>query len=111
MIAVPQAKPTKISESAPRVAETESLDWVSVAAAGSLFAGGLLLLTGNRRSGTVAAASGAALALLDQQDILSLWWNRLPGFIDEVQHLLGQVQGAVEDISVQRERLRAVVGK
>jgi len=73
--------------------------------------GGLLLLLGRRRAGLVAAASGAALALLDQQEAVLSWWNTLPGFIDDVQRLLGEVEGTMEDIAEQRDKLRAVLGR
>ena len=59
----------------------------------------------------VAAASGTALALLDQQETLRSWWNALPGYIDDVQKLLGQVQGAVEAFDVQREKLHQVLSR
>ena len=95
----------------PSASETECTNWISLAAGGTLLAGGLLLLLGRRRAGLVAAASGAALALLDQQDAVLSWWNTLPGFIDDVQRLLGEVEGTMEDIAEQREKLRAVLGR
>jgi len=69
----------------------------------------MLLLAGQRRAGLVAAASGTALALLDQKETLRSWWNLLPGFIDDVQRVLGQVQGGVEDIAAKRETLRQIL--
>jgi len=78
------------------------MNWVGFAAAGTLVAGGILLLAGKRRAGMVAAASGTALALLDQQDTL-------PGYIEEVQRMLGQVQGTVDELATQREKLRRVL--
>jgi hypothetical protein len=71
----------------------------------------MLLLAGQRRAGLVAAASGTALALLDQKETLRSWWNLLPGFIDDVQRVLGQVQGGVEDIAAKRETLRQILAK
>jgi hypothetical protein len=59
----------------------------------------------------VAAASGTALAMLDQQETLHSWWNALPGYIDQVQELLGQVQDTVNDIAVKREALRRVLAR
>jgi ABC-type transporter Mla subunit MlaD len=71
----------------------------------------MLLLAGQRLAGLVAAASGTALALLDQKETLRSWWNLLPGFIDDVQRVLGQVQGGVEDIAAKRETLRQILAK
>jgi len=64
-----------------------------------------------RRAGLVAAVSGAALAMLDQQDLLSAWWKQLPGYVDQVQHLVDQVQNTVEEVAVRRESLRQVLNK
>jgi diadenosine tetraphosphate (Ap4A) HIT family hydrolase len=59
----------------------------------------------------LAAATGTALALLDQQDTLKRWWLVLPGYIDEVQRLLNQTQSAVEEFSAQRQKLGSVLGR
>jgi hypothetical protein len=88
--------------------EAECMSWIGYAAGGTLIVGGLLLLTGKRRAGTVAAASGAALALLDQKETLNAWWNALPGYIDDIQRILDQVQGTIEEIAIQRENLRRI---
>ena len=61
-----------------------------------------------RRLGLVAAATGTTLALLDQQDVLRDWWKILPNYIEEVQYLLSQVQGTVDEVSNQREKLGRV---
>jgi hypothetical protein len=71
----------------------------------------LLLLSGKRRAGMVAAASGTALAMLEQPETLRLWWNALPGYIDQAQQILGQVQDAVNEVAVKREALRRVLAK
>ena len=106
-MATPFARPTSISEKLPRA--EEGVDWVEIAAGASLITGGLLLLTGYKRVGTLAAASGAALALLDQKETVCALWERLPGYIDEFRHLLGEVQGSVEEIAEKRERLRTLI--
>jgi hypothetical protein len=59
----------------------------------------------------VAAASGTALAMIDQQATVRTWWDALPGYIANVQDLLGQAQRMVENISAQRDRLREVIGR
>ena len=91
-----------------RASDAECMSWIGYAAGGTLIAGGLLLMAGKRRAGMVAAASGAALALLDQKETLNAWWNALPGYIDDIQRLLDQVQGTVEEIAIQRENLRRI---
>jgi hypothetical protein len=111
MPVVPLRKPENDFEPELRVSETECMSWIGYAAGGTLIVGGLLLLTGRRRAGMVAAASGAALALLDQKETLNSWWNALPGYIDDIQRLLDQVQGTVEEIAIQRNNLRRILAR
>jgi hypothetical protein len=51
------------------------------------------------------------LAVLDQQETLRSWWNALPGYIDQVQGLLGQVQDTVNDVAIKREALRRALAR
>jgi|HubBroStandDraft_2_1064218.scaffolds.fasta_scaffold880067_1 hypothetical protein len=91
--------------------EAKSMSWVRMAAAGTLAASGVLLVAGKRRAGLLAAVSGTALVLLDQQETVSKWWNALPVYLDEVQGMLGRASAAVEDLSMQGEKLRRVLRK
>lgn len=114
MVVVPLARGEyKSSESSFEAREDvdESVNWIRYAAAGTLAAGGALLVSGHRRIGLIAALSGAALALIDQQDAVINCWNRLPEFLDELQGTLSKTQAAVEDISVQSQKLRQALGK
>ena len=85
MVVVPLSKPANDSPQRPELVESESMNWIGFAAGGTLVTAGLLLLAGERRAGMVAAASGTALAMLDQQETLRSWWNALPTYIDQVQ--------------------------
>jgi len=76
----------------------------------NLVTGRLLLLAGSRRAGWFAAASGTALAMLDQQQTLHLW-NALPCYIDQVQQVLNRVQSTVEDVAAKREALRRALAR
>ncbi len=87
------------------------MNWVRIAAATTLAASGALLVTGRRRAGLAMAVTGAALAMLDQKEIVGKWWNALPGQLDEMQGVLGRAQAAVEDLTVQSEKLRRVLHK
>jgi hypothetical protein len=111
MVVVPLQKPEFESERSRVSAQTEEANWVGIAAGSALIAGGLLLLAGERRAGMVAAASGTALALLDQQETLHSWWNALPGLVDEVEQLTANVQGAVDDLAARREKLMQILSK
>jgi hypothetical protein len=112
MVVVPlSSQPEKELNHASLEHSSERTNWATVAAAGSLVAGGLLLLTGNRKAGTVAATAGATLLLLDQQDLLRSWWNAIPREIESVQKLLGQVQDSVGELSAQRDKLHRILNR
>ena len=87
MVVVPLRQQANDFEPELRASEAECMSWVGYAAGGTLIAGGLLLLAGKRRAGTVAAAAGAALTLLDQ------------------------VQETVEELAIQREKLRQILAR
>ena len=111
MVAVPFSEPAKKSPTTPDAVESEAMNWIAFAAGGTLVASGLLLLAGERRAGMVAAASGTALALLDQQETLHSWWNALPDYIDQVQDVLAKVQDTVNEVAAKREELRRVLAR
>lgn len=109
MTVVPLSKPVDESAITPEVVDSETMNWIGFAAGGTLVAAGLLLLAGERRAGMVAAAAGTTLALLEEQRTLHSWWNALPGYIDQVQGVLGKVQDTVNDVAEKRETLRRVL--
>ena len=111
MVVVPLTMPANEAHAAPRSSGADSMNWVRVAAAGTLAASGVLLVTGRRRAGLLAAASGTALAMLDQKQTVRAWWEALPGYLSEVQSMLGRVQGAVDELSAQREKLHNVLSR
>lgn len=111
MVVVPLSKSANDSARTPCARECEAMNWTGFAAGGTLVTAGLLLLAGERRAGMVAAASGTALALLDQQQTLHSWWNALPGYIDQVQEVLGKVQNTVNEVAIKREALRQVLAR
>ena len=111
MVVVPLSKTAENASQAPQGRSTDDVRWLRYAAAGTLAASGALLITGYRRAGLLAAASGVALAMLDQGEAVREWWNMLPGFLDELQTSLGHAQTAVQDLSVQGQKLRDVIGR
>jgi hypothetical protein len=107
MAVLPLSKPAKESAATPSAVDAEGTNWLGFAAGGALVAAGLLLLSGERRAGMVAAASGTALALLDQHS----WWQQLPSYIDQVQNVLAQVQSTVNDVADKREALHRALAR
>jgi hypothetical protein len=111
MVVVPLTQSEKDTPVERRGCGAEGTSWARIAAGGTLLASGLLLLTGNRRAGLATAAAGTALALLDQQEAVRAVWDALPGYIDDVQHLLSRVEDSVAEVSLQRERLHRVLNR
>lgn len=111
MVVVPLTQSTKNQDPAPNTLGIEVADWTRVLAAGAIVTGGLLLLTGWRRTGMLTAAAGTALTLLDQEETIRSWWSVVPGYIDDVQRVLTQVETTVDDIEAKRETLRQILSK
>jgi hypothetical protein len=111
MVVVPLS--TGVSElgEVQRAKKDKSAEWIRYAAAGALAASGALLVSGRRKASLMTAISGTALVMIDQQDAVREWWNRLPGFLQELHELLGRAEDAVEDLSTQSQRLRSALGK
>ena len=111
MDVVPIKTETKSEPAEPKAGKSDSGDWTGVFASGALIAGGLLMLMGKRRIGTVVAASGAALALLEEQEAVRELFQQLPGYIDEAQRLADRVQDTVEDLAEERASLRRILAQ
>jgi hypothetical protein len=87
----------------------QSPDWTHYVAAGTVIAGGALIATGHRRAGMAVAATGAALALLEEQDAVKSWWKNVPAFLSEAQTFLDKVDGYLKEASVQGARLQGIL--
>jgi hypothetical protein len=111
MVVVPLSKPENDSEMTPGTEKSEPMNWIGFAAGGSLVAAGLLLLVGERRAGMVAAASGTALAMLNEKETLLSWWNAMPVYIEQVQGVLNKVQTSMEEVDAKREALHRVLAR
>ena len=88
-----------------------TVTWLRVTAAATLVTSGALLLAGKRRLGLVAAATGVSMAMIEQQGTLKKWWAVLPSYIADIQGVLNQVEGAVEEFAEQREKLGNVLSR
>ena len=111
MVVVPLSKEANGSGAAPRSNRANSIPWLRYAAVGTLAASGALLVTGKRRAGLATAVTGTVLAMLDQQEVVSACWKALPGYLEEIQELVGRTQSAMADLSTQGQKLRRVLGK
>jgi hypothetical protein len=109
MVVVPLSNPAGEARAEPVAAKSQSIEWLGLCASGSLLIGGVLLLTGKHRAGLLAAITGTALTMVDQQETVRTWWNSLPGLINDASRMLGQVQGVVDNVNAQSAKLRALV--
>jgi hypothetical protein len=109
MVQLPLQMPSSSVRPEPGHFSAESSDWLRYVAGAALLAGGVLLLNRRYRAGLVAAASGTALVLVDQEASVRRWWSMLPGLLEEATHFLVQVEGAVEELALQREKLRSLI--
>jgi uncharacterized protein YoxC len=49
--------------------------------------------------------------MIDQQDNMRVWWNALPGYLDEAQSFLNRAQGVVDDVNTQRRKVHDVFSR
>lgn len=89
----------------------ETPEWVRYGAAGSLLAGGILLLTGQRRAGLLLSAAGAALAMVEEKELVKQWWEALPGYLNTTQRMLDQAQETIDDLASKRDKVMSILGK
>lgn len=90
---------------------TGTPDWMHLSVGGTLLAGSLLLLTGKRKAGLVVTAAGAALAILEHKEIVTEWWEALPGYLEKAEQMVSQAQETIEDLSAKRDKLLSLFGR
>ena len=100
----PQSFPAAGSASLPAPAPSSaSPDWTHYIAAGTLVAGGVLMVTGHKRAGMAVAAAGTALALVEEQEAIKSWWKNLPGYLNDAQNFLDKIEGYLQEAAIQGE--------
>jgi hypothetical protein len=85
------------------------LPWTRTIAAGSLVVGALLLITGRRKSALAVSAAGAAVALLENPDIVREAWASMPRMVRASQDFLVRIEDFVEELNKQGGRIRKVL--
>ncbi len=117
MAAVPISKTEGTSHSVdfkgellpPIAADRKKPDWTHFVAAGAVVAGGLIIASGRRRTGMTVAALGTAMALVEEQDSVKLWWQRLPGLLDQAQHFLDRADVYLKEATEKGHRLQGIL--
>jgi len=103
IVSIPKRKVQQVKHA------VESSDMAKVAAGGALVAGGILLLTGQRRSGIAVSAAGAALMLLTEQETVRTWWEQIPDYVGHLENMVGRMKNSMEEITVTRDNLKQVL--
>jgi len=86
-------------------------DWLRIGVGSTLLTGSLLLLTGKRKAGLLVTAAGAALAMVENKELVSEWWAALPGYLDQAERMLDQVATTVDDLTDKRDKIMALFSK
>jgi hypothetical protein len=86
-------------------------DWMRIGVGSTLLTGSLLLLCGKRKAGLLVTAAGTALAMVEQKELVSEWWNALPAYLDQAQRMLDQVATTVDDLTQKRDQIMALFSK
>ncbi|MGC2298841.1 MAG: hypothetical protein WA476_08570 [Acidobacteriaceae bacterium] len=85
------------------------IPWTRTIAAGSLVVGALLLITGRRKSALAVSAAGAAVALLEDPEIVREAWASMPRMVRTGQDFLVRIEDFVEELNKQGVRIRKVI--
>jgi hypothetical protein len=94
-----------------RMPSTRNPDWMRIGVGATLLTGSLLLLAGKRKPGLVLTAAGTALAMLENRDIVSVWWEALPQYLDKAQNIIDQTQQTIDDLTVKRDKIFELFGR
>ncbi|HEY0759783.1 MAG TPA: hypothetical protein VGD59_11055 [Acidisarcina sp.] len=89
----------------------KEMHWTRAVAAGSLLTSVCLLVAGKRKAALAIAAAGTAVALLEDPDELRGFWEKLPDYVESGQKFLTRLEGFVEELGTQGERLRSTLGR
>jgi hypothetical protein len=84
-------------------------DWTHLVAAGTVVAGGALMVFGHKKAGLAVAAAGTALALLEEPEVLDRWWKSLPAYLAEAQGFLDKIEGYLDEVSAQGHRIQSIL--
>jgi hypothetical protein len=93
----------------PSILDGMTGSWTRYAAGGALLAGVALLMGRQRRAGLAVTCAGTALALLDQKEAVQACWHALPGYLDQIERALAQVQEVVKDVADNRAKFGRIL--
>ena len=101
--------PYQIDARVPEV--VTEFPWTRAVAAGSLIAGAYLVFAGRRKAALTVAAAGAAIAVLENPDMVREVWDKVPGYLRAGQDFLVRAEDFVEDVAKKGEKFRQALTK
>jgi hypothetical protein len=102
-----QLEPMKITRKIE--SSLSEIPWTRTIAAGSFVVGALLLLSGRRKSALAVSAAGAAVALLENPEMVRDAWNAMPRMIRTGQDFLVRIEDFMEELNKQSQHVRKVI--
>jgi hypothetical protein len=90
-------------------APAKQQDWTRLLAAGTVIAGGALMVTGHKKIGLTVAAAGTALALLDEPAMVESWWKNVPDYLTQAQKFLDEIEGYIQEATEQGHRIQSIL--
>ena len=107
----PYSRPSPAAGSAtlPAPAPGAQTEWTNLVAAGTVVAGGALMVAGHKKAGLAVAALGTVIALLDEPEAIETWWRNLPKYLDGAQEMLGKVEHYLDEAAVQGQKLKSIL--
>jgi len=112
MVAVPisrSGQPAQMRSLSSGAIDSTPTDWTQLLAAGTVIAGGALMIAGHKKAGLVVAAAGTAMALLEEPAVVEKWWHSLPEYLAEAQVFLDKVEGYLNEASEQGHRIQSIL--
>jgi hypothetical protein len=88
----------------------KQIHWTRAVAAGSLLTSVCLLIAGKRKAALAVAATGTVVALMEDPEAIRNFWNDLPDYVRSGQKFLGRLEGFVEQIGEQGDKLHKTLG-
>jgi len=104
---VTELQPMKIASKIE--SSLSEIPWTRTVAAGSFVVGAILLIAGRRKSALAVSAAGAAVALLENPEIVRDAWDAMPRLVRSGQDFLVRMEDFVEELNKQGQHLRKVI--
>lgn len=101
--------PAQIEARLPEV--VKEAPWTRAVAAGSLLASAVLLFTGRRKAALGIAIAGAAVAALENPEVIKEFWDNTPKYLRHGQDFLLRAEDVVADLKAKGDKVKGILSK